>query len=285
MVKDSDARLPLLVRDYNSPSRRLTHILLSAVQARRKKRKSLQDFTGIVIAFWGGFCNSDAKQHHRNGASMINFLDINYQKLSEQRSSELFILRKETFKDRLDWAVNCINGMEFDEYDNEHTTYVFGIHNDNVLCSVRFIETRYPNMISHTFAPWFDKVELPQGNYIESSRFFVDKDRARSTELYQYPISNMLFLAMVNYARHYGYEGIYTLVSHAMLRILKRSGWQISVIEQTLSEKKEKIYIVFLPIDDQNRNTLIEKANPDKLFIDKELANWPLNFQPNRQPV
>lgn len=37
---------------------------------------------------------------------MINFLDINYQKLSEQRSSELFILRKETFKDRLDWAVN-----------------------------------------------------------------------------------------------------------------------------------------------------------------------------------
>ena len=71
----------------------------------------------------------------------------------------------------MDWAVNCINGMEFDEYDNEHTTYVFGIHNDNVLCSVRFIETRYPNMISHTFAPWFDKVELPQGNYIESSRF------------------------------------------------------------------------------------------------------------------
>ncbi|URQ60273.1 acyl-homoserine-lactone synthase [Pantoea alhagi] len=216
---------------------------------------------------------------------MINFLDINYQKLSEQRSSELFILRKETFKDRLDWAVNCINGMEFDEYDNEHTTYVFGIHNDNVLCSVRFIETRYPNMISHTFAPWFNNVELPAGNYIESSRFFVDKERARSSDLYQYPVSSMLFLAMVNYARHYGYEGIYTLVSHAMLRILKRSGWEISVVEQTLSEKKEKIYIVFLPIDDKNRDILIEKSNQDKLFDDKELAKWPLAFQPNLRQV
>ncbi len=214
---------------------------------------------------------------------MLEIFDINYGLLSSETSEELFVLRKETFKDRLDWAVNCTNGMEFDQYDNSNTTYLFGVQNDTLICSVRFIETQHPNMITHTFSSYFKQVNIPDGNYIESSRFFVDKMRARSLLGANNAISLMLFLAMINYSIHYKYDGIYTLVSHAMLTILKRSGWNITVVEQGNSEKNEKVYIVFLPTDEENQRILINGINRNNTFDENGLKQWPLSFSPITQ--
>lgn len=124
---------------------------------------------------------------------MMEIFDVGYNLLSDNLSNELFSLRKKTFKDRLDWVVNCENNMEYDEYDNKHTTYLFGVHDNLVLCSLRFIEIKYPNMITGVFKSYFSKIELPSGNYIEASRLFIDKDRVKQLQLQQYPISSMLF--------------------------------------------------------------------------------------------
>ncbi|MGF6188935.1 acyl-homoserine-lactone synthase [Serratia sp. 2723] len=207
---------------------------------------------------------------------MLEIFDLNYNFLSDGKSEELFALRKDVFKDRLDWAVNCIDGLEFDEYDNQNTNYLVGMMNGMVICSVRFIEMQFPNMIEGTFSSYFPKLTIPQGNYIESSRFFVDKARASQVNLKKYPISSILFLAMVNYARKYGYDGILTIVSHSMLAILKRSGWEISVIEQGNSEKNQNIYLVHLPTDIESQNTLIERINSRVLFDADKLKKWPL---------
>lgn len=208
---------------------------------------------------------------------MLDIFDINYELLSEKNSMELFSLRKDTFKDRLNWAVNCTDGMEFDQYDTKNTHYLFGVADDNIICSVRFIETKYPNMITGTFASYFNNIDIPEGNYIESSRFFVDKKRTREILKNKYPVTNILFLAMINYAIKYAYAGIYTIVSHPMLRILKRSGWQFSVVEQGLSEKSKNIYLVYLPTDTENQNLLINKINNANDFIINALKQWPLS--------
>ncbi|WP_409159730.1 acyl-homoserine-lactone synthase CarI [Pectobacterium sp. B2J-2] len=207
---------------------------------------------------------------------MLEIFDVNHALLSETKSEELFTLRKETFKDRLDWAVQCTDGMEFDQYDNNNTTYLFGIKDNTVICSLRFIETRYPNMITGTFFHYFKEINIPEGNYLESSRFFVDKSRAKDILGNEYPISSMLFLSMINYSRHKGYDGIYTIVSHPMLTILKRSGWGISVVEQGLSEKQERVYLVFLPVDDENQEALARRINRSGAFMNNELKQWPL---------
>lgn len=196
--------------------------------------------------------------------------------MSETKSEELFTLRKETFKDRLNWAVQCTDGMEFDQYDNNNTTYLFGIKDNTVICSLRFIETKYPNMITGTFFPYFKEINIPEGNYLESSRFFVDKSRAKDILGNEYPISSMLFLSMINYSRDKGYDGIYTIVSHPMLTILKRSGWGIRVVEQGLSEKEERVYLVFLPVDDENQEALARRINRSGTFMSNELKQWPL---------
>ncbi|POD95551.1 acyl-homoserine-lactone synthase [Pectobacterium odoriferum] len=207
---------------------------------------------------------------------MLEIFDVNHTLLSETKSEELFTLRKETFKDRLNWAVQCTDGMEFDQYDNNNTTYLFGMKDNTVICSLRFIETKYPNMITGTFFPYFKEINIPEGNYLESSRFFVDKSRAKDILGNEYPISSMLFLSMINYSRDKGYDGIYTIVSHPMLTILKRSGWGIRVVEQGLSEKEERVYLVFLPVDDENQEALARRINRSGTFMSNELKQWPL---------
>ncbi|MEI7197272.1 acyl-homoserine-lactone synthase CarI [Pectobacterium versatile] len=207
---------------------------------------------------------------------MLEIFDVNHTLLSETKSEELFTLRKETFKDRLNWAVQCTDGMEFDQYDNNNTTYLFGMKDNTVICSLRFIETKYPNMITGTFFPYFKEINIPEGNYLESSRFFVDKSRAKDILGNEYPISSILFLSMINYSRDKGYDGIYTIVSHPMLTILKRSGWGIRVVEQGLSEKEERVYLVFLPVDDENQEALARRINRSGTFMSNELKQWPL---------
>lgn len=209
---------------------------------------------------------------------MLDLLDVSYPLLSEVRSRELFTLRKEVFKDRLNWMVNSENNMESDEYDNHQTTYIFGVYNNACVCSLRFIEIKYPNMITGTFKSWFKKIDLPEGNYVEASRLFIDKNRVQALALRQQPISALLFLSMINYARHYQYEGIYAIVSHPMYLIFKKSGWKISVVEQGLSEKKQNIYLIYMPVDKQSQQQLIDNVRSRAPELDCQLDGWPLSF-------
>ncbi len=209
---------------------------------------------------------------------MLDLLDIKYRFLTELKSNELFTLRKKVFKDRLNWMVKSENNMEFDEYDNHHTAYIFGVYHERCVCSLRFIEIKYPNMITGTFKSWFDNVELPEGNYVEASRLFIDKERVNALELRQQPVSALLFLSMINYARHYKYEGIYAVVSNPMYRIFRQSGWDISVVKQGVSEKQESIWLIFMPIDDDNQRTLIERVKLKAPGLNIKLDAWPLSI-------
>ncbi|MEM6160649.1 acyl-homoserine-lactone synthase [Erwinia sp. P6884] len=210
---------------------------------------------------------------------MLHLLDINYRSLSEVRGKELFTLRKSVFKDRLNWMVNSEDNMESDEYDNELTTYVFGMFDDVCICSLRFIETRHPNMITGTFKSYFRAFDLPDGNYLEASRLFIDKARVQALKLRRQPISTLLFLSMINYARENNYAGIYAIVSHPMYLIFKRSGWKIEVMEQGLSEKDQNIYLIFMPVDKENQQTLIEALRAKVPRLNGcRLDSWPLAF-------
>ncbi|CNK53375.1 acyl-homoserine-lactone synthase [Yersinia mollaretii] len=208
----------------------------------------------------------------------MEIFDISYGFLSASRANELFSLRKKVFKDRLNWAVNCDNDMEYDEYDNIHTTYLFGVHANQIICSLRFIEIKHPNMITGVFKSYFNKIEFSDGNYLEASRLFIANDRAKKLQIQHYPISSMLFLAMINYTRHQGYKGIYAIISHPMLTIFKRSGWLISVVEQGMSERNNIIYFVYMPVDDHNQQILMHKISKALLIENDKLNTWPLSL-------
>ncbi|WP_159281734.1 acyl-homoserine-lactone synthase [Rahnella variigena] len=204
---------------------------------------------------------------------MLELFDVSYEELRMTRVDELYRLRKTTFSDRLGWEVVCNQDMEFDEFDNDSTRYILGLCKGKLVCSVRFTALDQPNMITHTFRACFDSVPLPSEG-VESSRFFVDKLRARELLGERYPVSQALFLAMINWAQDNGHAGIYTIVSRAMLTILKRSGWQIQTLKEAFLSERERIYLIYLPAgkDDQMNMATGLNSQTDSLFT------WPLTL-------
>ena len=207
---------------------------------------------------------------------MLKLFNVNFNNMPERKLDEIFSLRKITFKDRLDWKVNCIDGKESDKYDDENTNYILGTIDDTIVCSVRFIDMKYPTMITGPFAPYFSDVNLPIDGFIESSRFFVEKTLARDMVGNNSSLSTILFLAMVNYARDRGHKGILTVVSRGMFILLKRSGWNLTVLNQGESEKNEVIYLLHLGIDNNSQQQLINIILKIHQVEPTTLETWPM---------
>lgn len=208
---------------------------------------------------------------------MLELFDVSYEELKTTRSEELYKLRKTTFSDRLGWDVVCSQGMESDEFDEPGTRYILGVYQGQLVCSVRFIALKRPNMITHTFNASFNTVALPEYG-TESSRFFVDKARARQLLGEHYPVSQALFLAMVNWAQRNDYVKIYTIVSRPMLTVLRRSGWNITVLKEAYLSEKERIYLLTLPAEDKDRAMLSKKFLSRTACEEQSLAIWPLKL-------
>ncbi|MGO4745995.1 acyl-homoserine-lactone synthase [Serratia quinivorans] len=208
---------------------------------------------------------------------MLELFDVSYEELKMTHSNELYRLRKKTFSDRLGWDVACNLDMEFDEFDNSGTRYVLGLCNGQLVCSVRFTALSQPNMITRTFRTCFDTVKLPVEG-VESSRFFVDKARARRLLGERYPISQALFLAMINWAQHNKCNTIHTIVSRAMLRILKRSGWQIRVLKEAFLSERERIYLVVLPTGPVDQNQMAAGIITGLSCPASSVITWPLSL-------
>ncbi|PRD17283.1 acyl-homoserine-lactone synthase [Pantoea coffeiphila] len=209
---------------------------------------------------------------------MLDFFDVRHRSLDDFRSKDLFSLRKSVFKDRLNWMVSCHDGMESDKYDSHQTVYLLGKASGHLICGVRFIETKYPNMITHVFNKYFNKIEIPSGNFIEASRLFIDKNRSEVLRCKGFPVSATLFLSMINYARYYRYDGIYAIVSHSMYIIFKRSGWPVSIVERGVSEKNENIYLIFMPVDEVSQKVLTALVKNSIGGCCHSLTQWPLSF-------
>ncbi|MGP2836380.1 acyl-homoserine-lactone synthase [Serratia nevei] len=206
---------------------------------------------------------------------MLELFDVSYDELHMTHSTELYRLRKTTFNDRLGWSVICNFDMEFDEFDTHGTCYILGVYQGQLICSVRFTALDQPNMITHTFRTCFDSVQLPFTG-TESSRFFVDKTRARQLLGERYPISRALFLAMINWALHHECNGIHTIVSRAMLTILRRSGWQIRILKEAFLSERERIYLVFLPTRKEDQTRMASGIVTQTGESAPDMITWPL---------
>lgn len=207
----------------------------------------------------------------------FQLFDVSYDELTHSHSDELYRLRKKTFNDRLGWKVHCNEDMEFDEYDNSNTRYIIGMYDNQIFCSVRFTLLCQPNMITHTFQEFFNTIKLPEYG-IESSRFFVDKERARLMLGENHPTSQLLFISMVMWAMKNKYNAIHTIVSRPMLRILKRSGWQLTVLKEAFLSERERIYLVSLPVSVADKLLLTDKLSEKIRTKVNNSVIWPLSL-------
>ncbi|CAO95999.1 acyl-homoserine-lactone synthase [Erwinia tasmaniensis] len=208
---------------------------------------------------------------------MFNIYSVNYSLMSNEKSEDLFVLRKNTFKDRLQWAVNCSEGKELDQFDNEKTNYIFGVENGMIICGTRMIDMKDDNMLNSAFSSFFKNVSIPEGNFIESTRFFVDKERTHTLLGRRFPVTLVLFLSLINYARQHHYDGILAVASHPMLHIIKSSGWNVSLLETGISEKNEPVHLLLGHVDQESQEALKDRISRKISTMDESMLDaWPL---------
>lgn len=208
----------------------------------------------------------------------IRFEHITYDDIPHVQRADLYQLRKITFKDRMKWKVNVFGQYEFDQFDNHDTVYLVGRMGEQLLCSVRFIPTEKPYMLDGPFRDFFNHPRVAKPAIVESSRFFVDKERARMLPKQSPQPSLFLFLAMINYGINENLESIITVVSKAMHRILKNSGWNFDVMEIGASEKNDPVYLLNLKIDGDSQKKLYDKILSTSLTQGSTLDKWPMEI-------
>jgi N-acyl-L-homoserine lactone synthetase len=144
--------------------------------------------------------------------------------------ADMYRLRRNVFKDRLDWSVAVSGDMEIDLFDALNPTYLLVLsHDGTVVGSVRLLPTVGPTMLADTFPLLLGDRPMPRSDKIlESSRFCVDTKRA--PQLAANGINRatiMLFAAMIESLRAKNADSIVTVTDVRMERILRRAGWPL----------------------------------------------------------
>ncbi|MCO6523399.1 MAG: hypothetical protein J6562_00055 [Candidatus Schmidhempelia sp.] len=194
--------------------------------------------------------------------STLKFKYYNYTDIPQSIKNEFYKLRKEVFKDRLDWQVEVKEGQEIDIYDNENATYLLCFYHDILIAGARFIPTIYPYMAQGPFNPFFSKPFPVAKDIIESSRFFIHKDRIIELKLNKQPLTALLLLYMHQYANKLTYKSIVTIVSKPMSRIVKNNGWNYTFLDSGYVNPNEIIFLLDMPINENNYINLINYITP-----------------------
>jgi acyl homoserine lactone synthase len=137
-------------------------------------------------------------------------------------------LRKQVFKDRLDWDVNVSGELEFDEFDALGPSYLLSMDRFGTLNGcVRLLPTTGPNMLRDIFPFFVTRGAVPRGEQVwEASRFAVDKNAA-TAEAGLSQTTYDLLIGVLKFSLSNGINTIACVVDVRMERILRRAGWQL----------------------------------------------------------
>lgn len=157
--------------------------------------------------------------------------------------SSMHRLRHKVFKERLNWPVNSINFMEFDQYDVDGAHYIVRKNEfDEIDATCRIMPTQRPNMFHEHFMHFVDSDAHPlQGQNIwEITRFCADHNSPRN-------ITGQLCAAIVEFGLSIHLTSFIAIIDTRIIPALKRSGWTPILLGEPQFTGTEKAVAVAFP--------------------------------------
>lgn len=144
--------------------------------------------------------------------------------------AEMQRMRCRVFKDRMNWDVQVNGGLEIDQYDALHPTYLLQRGGDGAITGcVRLLPTTGSTMLRDTFPMLLGDAPMPSSEDVwESSRFALDVPEtapkgARGLAVGTYE----LFAGMVEFGLAKASREIVTVTDTRMERLLRAAGWPL----------------------------------------------------------
>lgn len=144
--------------------------------------------------------------------------------------AEMHRMRYRVFKDRMNWDVQANDGLEIDQYDAVHPTYLLQRDGDGAITGcVRLLPTTGPTMLRDTFPILLgDAAMHPSDDVWESSRFALDVPETAPKGARGLAISTYeLFAGMIEFGLAKRLKEIVTVTDTRMERLLRAAGWPL----------------------------------------------------------
>ena len=146
---------------------------------------------------------------------------------------EMFRLRAHVFRDKKNWDVNVVDGMERDEYDDEGPVYIILTDDEQrqVHGSLRLLPTTGPTLLADTFSDTLpDGVHLSAPTIWECTRLCVD-DRLIGNRPENLMLASALLIeGLGEVALKAGIETVLGVFEPMMLRVYRRIGCTLEIL-------------------------------------------------------
>jgi len=179
-------------------------------------------------------------------------------------------LRARIFKGRLSWNVHCVDGREYDEFDDLSPTYIVASDSRNcVVGCARLLPSLGTTMLQSVFPQLLKDGRLPShGAMVESSRFCVDTECVEGrVDGALHGATSALFAGIVEWSMANGYSEIATATDVKFERILNRAGWPMRRLgEPTMINETRSVAGVL--IADETRFRRLRPSQYHSTFLD-----------------
>jgi acyl homoserine lactone synthase len=152
-----------------------------------------------------------------------------HQKLLE----EMFRLRARVFRDKMNWDVDVIDGMERDKYDDEQPVYIVLTDEgqQQVYGSLRLLPTTGPTLLKDTFSDTLpDAVNLTAPTIWECTRLCIDDKLVGDRPENLLMASALLIEGLGEVGLKSGIETILGVFEPMMLRVYRRIGCSVDIL-------------------------------------------------------
>lgn len=164
---------------------------------------------------------------------MIKLIPGSHRADFHREIAQMHEIRKNVFRDRLNWDVRTLRNWEIDEFDALNPLYLVSIGTDgSVRGSLRLLPTTGPNMLGDVFTELLpDGLRIESATIWESSRFSVDQAAAseRSDNLLNRTTGELL-TGIVEVGLLAGLTEVVSVYDAMFARILKRAGCAAELI-------------------------------------------------------
>jgi len=146
---------------------------------------------------------------------------------------EMFRLRARVFRDKMNWDVEVIDGMERDKYDEEQPVYIVLTDEEQQKAygSLRLLPTTGPTLLKDTFSDTLpDAVGLTAPSIWECTRLCIDDKLVGDRPENLLMASALLIEGLGEVGLRSGIETILGVFEPMMLRVYRRIGCSVDIL-------------------------------------------------------
>jgi acyl homoserine lactone synthase len=164
---------------------------------------------------------------------MIVVIEPQNARRHEKLLAEMFRLRARVFRDKMNWDVEVIDGMERDKFDEEQPVYLVltDEQQQQVYGSLRLLPTTGPTLLQDTFSDTLpDAVGLTSPTIWECTRLCIDDKLVGDRPENLMMASALLIEGLGEVALKAGIETVLGVFEPLMLRVYRRIGCSVDIL-------------------------------------------------------